>query len=128
LTNLGSESETCVGSCVHLVGVSISIEKNFYRLPFTPPSLVRCIGPSRTNTVWDLEEIPKGAKLVGCKQVYKVKYDSEGNIEKYKGRLVAKSFTQREGIDYNETFSPASCKDSFRIIMALVAHYELELH
>jgi hypothetical protein len=46
LTNLGSESKTCVGSHVHLVGVSISIEKNFYRLPFTPPSLVRRIGPS----------------------------------------------------------------------------------
>jgi hypothetical protein len=37
LANLGSESETCVGNRVHLVGVSISIEKNFYRLPFTPP-------------------------------------------------------------------------------------------
>jgi hypothetical protein len=47
LANLGSESETCVGSLVHLVGVSISLEKNFYRLPFTPPSLVRRIGPSQ---------------------------------------------------------------------------------
>jgi hypothetical protein len=47
------------------------------------------------NKVWDLEEIPKGAKLVGFKWVYKVKYDSEGNIEKYKGRLVAKGFTQK---------------------------------
>jgi hypothetical protein len=37
LANLGSESETCVGSRVHLVGVSISFEKNFYQLPFTPP-------------------------------------------------------------------------------------------
>jgi hypothetical protein len=37
LANLGSESETCVGSRVHLVGVSISFEKIFYRLPFTPP-------------------------------------------------------------------------------------------
>jgi hypothetical protein len=46
LANLGSESETCVGSRVHLVGVSISFEKNFYRLTFTPPSLVRRIGPS----------------------------------------------------------------------------------
>jgi hypothetical protein len=46
LTNLGSESETCVGSHVRLVGVFISFEKNFYRLPFTPPSLVRRIGPS----------------------------------------------------------------------------------
>ena len=35
---------------------------------------------------------------------------------------------QREGIDYNETFSPVSCKVCFRIIMALVAHYDLELH
>ena len=41
---------------------------------------------------------------------------------------MAKGFTQREGIDYNGTFSPVSCKDSFRIIMALVAHYDLELH
>jgi hypothetical protein len=41
---------------------------------------------------------------------------------------VAKGFTQREGLDYNEAFFPVSCKDSFRIIMALVAHYDLELH
>jgi hypothetical protein len=42
---LGSESETCVGSRVHLVGAFISFEKNFYRLPFTPPSLVRRFDP-----------------------------------------------------------------------------------
>ena len=41
---------------------------------------------------------------------------------------MVKGFTQSEGIDYNETFSPFSCKDSFRIIVALVAHYDLELH
>jgi hypothetical protein len=41
---------------------------------------------------------------------------------------MAKDFTQREGIDYNETFSLVSCKDSFKIIMALVAHYDLELY
>jgi hypothetical protein len=39
-----------------------------------------------------------------------------------------KGFTQGEGIDYKETFSLVSCKDSFRIIMALVVHYDLELH
>jgi hypothetical protein len=41
---------------------------------------------------------------------------------------VAKDFTQREGIDYTKIFSPVSCKDSLKIIMALVTHYDLELH
>jgi hypothetical protein len=81
-----------------------------------------------TNEIWDLEEISKGAKTVGCKWVYKTKYNSQENIDKFKARLMAKGYTQREGIDYNEIFSPVSCKDSFRIIMALVAHYNLELH
>jgi hypothetical protein len=80
------------------------------------------------NKVWDLEEIPKGAKTVGYKWVYKTKCDSNGNIERFKAWLVAKGFMQRECIDYTETFSSVSCKDSLRIIMTLVAHYDLELH
>ena len=80
------------------------------------------------NQVWDLVELPKGCKRVGCKWVFKTKRDSIGNIERYKARLVAKGFTKKDGIDYKETFSPVSKKDSLRIIMALVAHYDLELH
>ncbi|RDY11435.1 Copia protein, partial [Mucuna pruriens] len=45
-----------------------------------------------------------------------------------KTRLVSKGFTQKEGIDYKETFSLVSSKDSFKTIMALVAHFDLELH
>jgi hypothetical protein len=60
--------------------------------------------------------------------VYKTKYDSKGKIERFKTRLLAKGFTQREGIDYTETFSSVSKKDSFRIMMALVTHHDLELH
>ena len=82
----------------------------------------------KTNGVWNLETIPKGAKTVGCKWVYKTKHDSKGNIERFKARLVTKGFMQREGINYNETFSPVSYKDYFRIIMVLVAYYNLELH
>ncbi|KAL6351159.1 hypothetical protein AAG906_031745 [Vitis piasezkii] len=67
-------------------------------------------------------------KPIGCKWIFKTKRDSNGNVERYKARLVAKGFTQKEGIDFKETFSPVSTKDSFRIIMALVAHYDLELH
>ena len=80
------------------------------------------------NEVWDLVELPKGCKRVGCKWVFKTKRDSKGNVERHKARLVAKGFTQIDGVNYKETFSPVSKKDSFRIIMALVAQYDLELH
>jgi hypothetical protein len=64
LTNLGSESETCVGSRVRLVGVFISFEKNFYRLPFTPPpSLVRRIGPSEITRDKDFKGYLLGSLL-----------------------------------------------------------------
>ncbi|KAJ9536278.1 hypothetical protein OSB04_un000550 [Centaurea solstitialis] len=81
----------------------------------------------KDNDVWDLVELPKDAKPIGYKWIFKTKKDSNGNIKRYKARLVAKGFTQKEGIDYKETFSPVSSKDSFRTIMALVAHYDLEL-
>jgi hypothetical protein len=80
------------------------------------------------NDILDLVEIPDGAKKVICKWVYKIKYESKGKIERFKVRLVAKGFTQREGIDCTETFSPVSKKDSFKIVVALVAHYDLELY
>ena len=82
----------------------------------------------KDNGVWDLVELPKCIKPIGCKWIFKTKQNSKGNIARYKARLVAKCFTQKEDIDYNETFSPISSNDSFRIIMALVAHYDLKLH
>ena len=69
-----------------------------------------------------------GVKVVGCKWVFKTKNDSLDNIERRKARLVAKGFTQRKGIDYTEAFSPISKKDSLRIIMALIAHFDFDLH
>ena len=82
----------------------------------------------RYNGVWELIELPEGHRPIGCKWVYKTKRDSKGKVEKFKSRLVAKGFTQREGVDYEATFSPVSSKDSFRVIMALVAHFDMELH
>ncbi|KAM1561756.1 hypothetical protein ACFX1Z_004844 [Malus domestica] len=80
------------------------------------------------NSVWSLVQSPPNIKAIGCKWVFKTKRDAEGRIERYKVRLVAKGFTQREGVDYNDTFSPVSSKDSMRVIMALTAHFDLELH
>src|ERR1044072_3169604 len=80
------------------------------------------------NKVWELVSLPEGVKPIGCKWIFKTKRDSNGNVERYKAHLVAKGYTKKEGIDFKETFSPVSSKDSFRTIMALVAHYDLELH
>nr|GEU40696.1 putative reverse transcriptase, RNA-dependent DNA polymerase, Gag-polypeptide of LTR copia-type [Tanacetum cinerariifolium] len=54
---------------------------------------------------WELVELPKGRKAIGSKWVWKIKYKSNEEVERYKGRLVAKGFNQREGIDFDETFS-----------------------
>ena len=81
-----------------------------------------------SNRFRDLVKLPYGIKIVWFKWVFKTKKDSQGNIERHKERLVVKEFTQREGINYIEIFSPVSRKDSLRVIMALVAHFDLEVH
>lgn len=58
-----------------------------------------------TNKVGDLVELPEKVSVVGCKQIYKTKRDSSGNIEQYKTRFVANNFTQTEGIEYYEMLS-----------------------
>ncbi|XP_028193225.1 uncharacterized protein LOC114378814 [Glycine soja] len=69
--------------------------------------------PMNDNEFWNLVELHEGVKPIGCKWIFKTKKDSKGNIERYKARLIAKGFTQKEGIDYKETFSLVSLKDSF---------------
>ena len=60
--------------------------------------------------------------------MFKTKCDAKGQVERYKARLVAKGYSQQEGIDFKENFSPVSTKNSLLIIMAIVAHFDLELH
>ncbi|GJS31119.1 retrovirus-related pol polyprotein from transposon TNT 1-94 [Tanacetum coccineum] len=83
----------------------------------------------RKNKTWELVDPPAGQKLVSSKWLYKIKEGIEGvQKPRYKARLVARGFTQRAGIDYNEVFSPVVRHTSIRVILALTAckDYELE--
>ncbi|KAK8669804.1 hypothetical protein V6N13_104573 [Hibiscus sabdariffa] len=76
------------------------------------------------NQVWTLVEPPEGIKPIGCKWVFKKKTDMDGNVQTYKGRLVAKGFQQIHGVDYDETFSPVAMIKSIRILLAVVAFHD----
>lgn len=67
-------------------------------------------------------------KPIGRRCVFKTTTDPIDNVKRSKARLVAKAFTQREGIDINYTYQPVSSKGSFRIIMVLIVYFDLELH
>ena len=82
----------------------------------------------RTNQVWDLVDLPSGCKAIGNKWVLKIKRKVDGSIKRYKGRLVAKGYTQKEGVDYEETFSPVVRFSFVRLILAIVANLNLELY
>jgi len=85
----------------------------------------------KINGTWELVEeskIPKDRNIVKSKWIYKIKQDGEGNIDKYKARLVAQGFTQEEGVDYNETYSPVTKMTTIRSLLAISALKSWTIH
>ena len=82
----------------------------------------------KENQVWKLIELSKRHKAIGNKWVLTVKRKVDGTINRYKECLVAKGYTQKEGIDYDETFSLIIRFASIHLILAIVASLDLELH
>ena len=80
------------------------------------------------NDVWEVVPKPEGKSVVSSKWIYKIKHIANESIEKYKARFVAHGFSQKEGIDYEETFSPIVRYTSIRTIMALAAKTKWKLH
>ncbi|KAA0034969.1 gag/pol protein [Cucumis melo var. makuwa] len=79
------------------------------------------------NSVWKLIDLHEGVKPIGCKWIYKRKIDSVGKVQTFKARLVAKGYTQREEVDYEETFSPIAMLKSIKILLSIVTFYDYEI-
>ncbi|GKA45219.1 ribonuclease H-like domain-containing protein [Tanacetum coccineum] len=69
------------------------------------------------NHTWEITDLPPNKKAIRNKWIYKIKYKSSGDIDIYKARLVAKSFNQKEGIDFDETFSPVVKMSTVRCVV-----------
>jgi hypothetical protein len=80
------------------------------------------------NDVWNILSTPKGKSVVSSKWLYKVKHVADGSIEKFKARSVARGFSQREGVDYEETFSLVARYTSIRTIMSMVSSMGWRIH
>lgn len=76
-----------------------------------------------TNHTWSIVPLPSGHHSIGCKWVYKVKLRYDGSIERYKVRLVAKRYTQQEGLDYIETFSLIVKLVTVKVIFTLATSF-----
>ena len=80
------------------------------------------------NDVWDVVPRPKGKSVVTSKWIYKIKHAADGSVEKYKARFVTRGFSQKEGIDYEETFAPVARYTSIQAIISLAFVMGWKLH
>eukprot|EP00794_Sanderia_malayensis_P011722 gene11722-biopygen9393 len=80
------------------------------------------------NNTWEFGSLPEGKNVVGNRCVFKEKRDANGQVSKYKARLVAQGFSQKQGIDFDDTFAPVAKYNSIRTVLAISNELDLELH
>lgn len=78
------------------------------------------------NSTWLIVPKTRNTKEITAKWVFKVKSDTDGKVDRFKARLVARGFSQQQGVDYKEIFSPVVRTDSIRLLFSVCAQYDLE--
>jgi hypothetical protein len=90
-------------------------------------SMVEEIESLYNNETWDFFKLPSGRNPIGSEWVFKNKMNVAGQVKKFKARLVAKEYSQVEGVDFGEIFSPNAKLNSIRVIIDLAATFDLEI-
>ena len=80
------------------------------------------------NQTWDLVDLPMGSKPIKCKWIFKRKTKPNGSIKIYKARLMVVGYTQKQGIDYFDTYSPVTKIATIRALIALVVIHSVLIH
>ncbi|XP_074336404.1 putative mitochondrial protein AtMg00820 [Apium graveolens] len=76
------------------------------------------------NGTWKLTKLEPDHKVINLKWIFKLKQDINGEIQKYKARIVAKGYVQKRGVDLDEIFAPVTCLETLRLLLALAAKNE----
>ncbi|KDR64888.1 hypothetical protein GALMADRAFT_82558 [Galerina marginata CBS 339.88] len=86
------------------------------------------LGVLKAAGTWELVDTPPGANIIGSKWVFHAKKDAQGNVVRYKARLVAQGFSQIPGVEYFDTFAPVARLASIRAVLAMAAVNDWETH
>ena len=77
------------------------------------------------NETWDIVSVPDGSDIVTCKWIFKTKRNEQGEVSRYKARLVARGFSQKYGTDYDEVFAPVVRQTTFKVLLAIAGEQNL---
>ncbi|CAA7036695.1 unnamed protein product [Microthlaspi erraticum] len=121
----------------YLVAITENVEPKSFKTAMQFKVWTKAMGNEVTaleeNGTWELVDLPAGKRAIGCKWVYKIKYNSDGTIERHKARLVALGNRQIEGEDYGETFAPVARMGTVRLFLKVAAGnnwpvYQMDVH
>ena len=132
LINYISDEQFSPAHQVFLAAVVAGVEPTSHKQAMNDPRWTNAMGSEvdalEVNRTWDIVDLPPGKVAINNKWVYKIKFNSDGTVERYKARLVACGNRQVEGEDYNETFAPVVKMSTVRSLLRIVAGRNWESH